>query len=266
MNYAIYNVFHSRLCEEQYAGKESHYFYAKVGNSKAEVNSDAIRRRIVDIKTLSGYEEMGSNWAESEFLFALYRTINNDPSFLSEIKYIGVSQYDHSCVCKTTGENLIDFMNTKADTITSNKVLSLVPIDFNYEIYGNAIAMDFLEPQRQRGNPLCYFRMIRNYNEYYGTSFRYSDFFNMVGKNISLCSSFVMTKDNFMEMMKFSTWAADQDNLNQFDPDRQYRAAGGFMERYYGTWIALSGKTLIEFPIESLDKNKILNETEGVTV
>jgi hypothetical protein len=251
------------LHEEQYAGKELCYYYAKVGNTEAKINSDAIRSRVVDIKTLSGYEEMGSNWAESEFLFALYRTMKKDSSFLSDVKYIGVSQYDHTCICKTTGENLIDFMNTKADLITSDKVLSLVPIDFNYEIYGNVIAMDFSEPQRQRGSPSCYFRMIGNYNKYYGTSLKYSDFFKMVGKNISLCSSFVMTKDNFMEMMKFCIWAANEDNLNQFDPARQYRAAGGFMERYYGTWIALSRKTLIEFPINQLDKTKILSEPQG---
>jgi len=259
MKYAIFNIFHSKLLEEQYAGKELSYFYAKVGNSESKIKSEAIRSRVIDIKTLSGYKDMGSNWAESEFMFALYRTMKKDSSFLSEAKHIGFSQYDHSCVNKTTGENLIDFMETKADSITSSKVLSLVPIDFNYEIYGNVIAMDFLDPQRQRGTPSCYFRMISNYNKHYNTSLKYSDFFRLMGKSISLCSSFIMTKDNFMEMMEFCVWAANEDNLNQFDPARQWRAAGGFMERYYGTWIALSDKTLIEFPVSQLDKESILN-------
>jgi len=254
MKYAIYIVFHAGLHEYLYEGDEHCYLYAKVGDSEAKISSDKIRQQVVACKDMPGFVPKGKNWAESEFLFSLYNTLEKDPDYLRGIEHIGFSQYDHTCISARHSQTVVDFMETKGHLIDKDTVLSLVPIDFQYEIYGNVIAMDFNEPQRQRGNPLCYFTMIADYNKYYGTAYTYADFFGMVGKSISLCSSFVMTRENFMDMMRFSIWASTKNNLDQFDPKREYRAAGGFMERYYGTWIALSGKKLIEFPIEQLTR------------
>jgi hypothetical protein len=251
---SMFVVFHSHLHEELYQGKENAYYYAKVGDKPASVSSAEIRNRIVTAKDLPGFVSKGKHWAESEFLFALYHTMKTDPKYLENSTHIGVTQYDHNCTSYINNEHLVDFLSEKLYTITNDVVLSLVPIEFNYEVYGNSIAMDFSDPQKQQGTPLCYFTMISNYNKYYGTSYTFSDLFRMIGKNISLCSSFVMTKENFMEMMAFCTWAADKNNLDQFDPARIWRAAGGYMERYYGCWIALSNKRLVEFPISSLPR------------
>lgn len=253
MNYAIFNVFHSRLYEEQYTGDERSYFYAKVGDAPIEIKSTTIHEQVVYAKDLSGFVNKGKHWAESEFLFALYHTMKENPEYLKDAKYIGATQYDHTIVCRNRKETLAHYMNTQSETITENTVLSLATFDLSWEVFSNAIAMDSNDPQRQRGNPSCYVTMIKDYNDYYKTSYGFQDFFRLSNNLISLCSSFVMTRENFMEMMAFSTWAASRNDLDKFDPERQYRAAGGFMERYYGVWIALSGKKLIRFDIDKLD-------------
>lgn len=251
---SMFVVFHSRLHEDLYLNNENEYFYAKVGENLIEINSEKIKNRIVVTDKLPGFVQKGKHWAESEFLFSLYFTMKNNSKYLEDSTHIGITQYDHTCTSYVTGENLINFFETNGASIGKNEVLSLVPIEFNYEVYKNSIAMDYTNPQKQQGTPLCYFTMIANYNRYYGTSYTFSDLYKMVGKNISLCSSFVMTKENFMEMMAFCTWAAEKNNLDQFDPARIWRAAGGYMERYYGTWIALSGKKTIGFPVSAMPR------------
>lgn len=252
MKYAIYNVFHSKLYEDQYAGEEDCYLYAKVGDQPEQISSDKIRNRVVQAKTLPGFVAMGSRWTESEFIFALYRTMKMDDQYLGDIDYIGFSQYDHTTKCRNRNISLASYMNDSYNLIGDNSVLSLASFSMHWEISQHCIAMDVNEPGKQRGYPICYTQMVDDYNEFYGKDLAVEDM--LMSPTISLCSSFVMSKKNFMDMMSYATWAAERNNLDQFDPHRRYRAQGGFMERYYGAWIALSGKKLIEFPIEQLQR------------
>jgi len=250
MKYAIYNVFHSKLYEDQYAGEEDCYFYAKVGDKPEQISSNKIHNRVVQAKTLPGFVAMGKRWAESEFIFALYRTMKMDDQYLGDIDYIGFSQYDHTTKCKHRNISLASYMNNSYNLIGDNNVLSLASFDMKWEITEHCIAMDVNEPGKQRGHPICYTTMVDDYNTFYGTNLFVEDM--LMSLSISLCSSFVMSKNNFMNMMSYATWAAERNNLDQFDPYRRYRAQGGLMERYYGTWIALSSKKLISFSIEKL--------------
>lgn len=253
INYSLFVIFHRALHEEIYKNKENFYSFAKVGNFPPEVNSESIKNRIVYANELPGFTEKGAHWAESEFIFALYKTLKENPNYITS-DYIGFTQYDHTSTEKNTGEDIIKYLNNFTKEISDEKIICLAPIVTNYELYQNKISMDFSNPEKQRGDPLCYFRMIKNFNNYYNTKFTFSDFYSLCGETIPLSSSFVMSKQNFMEMMNFCSWASEEDNLDQFDPKRIWRAAGGFMERYYGIWMILSKKKIINFQIDGLGK------------
>lgn len=254
MSYSIFVIFHKELHEEQYAGKEKYFKFAKVGDQPKKIRSEEINKNVVECSSLSGFTPKGKEWAESEFLISLYNTIKKDSNFLNGSTHIGFLQYDHTCISKS-GIDIIEYLNTNCEKIDSNTVLSFVPINLEWEIYSNRICMDFSDPQKQYGNPSCYFPMIAAYNKFYETKYTYSEFItNSKHKSLSLCSSFVMTVDNYMKMMEFSIWAAETQNIDQFDPAKIWRAPGGLMERYYATWLCLSNIKLIDSALGELPK------------
>lgn len=253
MNYSLFVVFHSGLHEEIYKNKENFYLFAKVGDFPLKVNSELIKNQVIYADKLEGFLKKGAHWAESEFIFALYNTLKKNPNYL-KTEYVGFTQYDHSCINMDETEYLIDYMNHFTQEVSHEKILSLVPIKTDYEIYENKIAMDFSDKEKQVGTPSCYFRMIKNYNDYYSTNYNFSDFYSMTSGYLPLCSSFVMSTKNFMEMMNYCSWATERDNLDEFDRERKWRAAGGFMERYYATWMILSKKKITNFQIKGLNR------------
>jgi len=246
-NSSLFVVFHSRLHEEQYSGIESTFLYAKVGDKPVEVTSPKIKERIVYHKEMPVSINKGKHWAESEFLISMYESMKAHPQYNNDKEWIGFMQYDH------TTEDLVPFLENNLSKLNDKTIISFVPIDMSYEIDMNHIAMDVNNPQKLQGDPLCYFLMIADYNKFYGTNHSYMSFRSR-NKTIALCSSFIITTKNFMEMMKFCTWAAEKNNLDQFDPARIHRMAGGLMERYYGCWLALSNINLIEFPLKGLPR------------
>jgi len=248
-NCSLFVVFHSRLHEEQYLGNEVAYTFVKVGDMPTQTTSPKIREGVIECCNMSGFVNKGKHWAESEFLISLYHTLKKNPNYLNGSRWLGFLQYDHTCTSRK-GEDLLAHLQENLEQIGDEKVVCFAPIDLATEINSNHIAMDFSNPQKLRGDPLCYFPMIADYNKFYGTNHKYIDFTR--NKSIALCSAFVISTVNFMKMMEFVIWAADKNNLDQFDPERKHRLAGGLMERYYGTWIALSGIELVDFPLGEL--------------
>lgn len=246
---SLHVVFHSGLHEDQYAGVEGRFTFGKVGVQPASVVNPKIVERIVDCRTLSGFKPMGSHWAESEYLFAVYRTMLKEPDWINT-PWIGFLQYDQSTQA-TDGRSLVDAVDFMLPSMEDG-VISLSPIDMGYEIHGNHIAMDFSDMRKIRGDPRCYFPMIADYNRFHGTKWSYADLIR--NDTIALCSSFVMRTDRFMDMMRFCSYAISVHDLNAFDPDRKHRFAGGLMERYYGTWIALRQLRLHRFALAGLSR------------
>lgn len=245
----MFVVFHRSLHEEEYRDSENMYHYAKVGDGDALIQNPAIASRVVDCSSLSGFVPMGSNWAESEFLFSVYRTILKEPGKWTE-PWIGFIQYDNTTTSKD-GRRLTDFLSEALPSF-GNEIVSLSPISMNYEIQFNHIAMDFNDRSKIRGDPRCYFPMIADFNRFYGTKWSYFDLIK--NNSIALCSSFLMKRETFMEMMKFCSYVTSRHDLNEFDPERKHRFAGGLMERYYGTWIALSELPVSKFELGGLAK------------
>jgi len=251
MNTRVFVVFHSQLHEHQYRGVEDLYSFVKVGDSPFSIVSENISSKVLLCKDMPGFVSKGKHWTESEFLISLYHTLKKDPSYLNETDYVGFMQYDHTIKSKD-GKSMLDYLIKHVDAMGNLGVICFAPIDLNHEITSTKIAMDPNEPQKLRGDPLCYFPMIANFNKYYGTSIRFSDFAK--NKIIPLCSSFVMSKDNFMDMMNFCVWAAERDNIDQYDPERKHRLSGGLMERYYGTWILLKGLKINIFQVDEMPR------------
>jgi hypothetical protein len=242
-------VFHSGLHEQQYQGVEDRFVFCKVGSQPVTVKNPNILEGVSYCESLLGFEPMGSHWAESEFLFALYKTMLKEPDRI-KTPWIGFLQYDNS-VLSNEGERLVDFIDKRLEHMEDG-VVSFAPIPIEYEIDVNHIAMDFSDPQKFQGNPLCYFPMIAQYNKFYGTKCSYSDLFR--NDCLALCSSFIMKTSRFMEMMKFCSWMTTVVDLNLFDPLRKHRIAGGFMERYYAMWIALQRVHMHKFKLQELPR------------
>mgnify|MGYP007062759668 FL=1 len=230
-------------------GNEEAYTFVKVGDMSAEISSPKIREGVVVCRNMPGFVDKGKHWAESEFLISLYHSLKKSPNCLNDSRWVGFLQYDHTCTSRK-GESLLAHLQKNLEKIGDKKIVCFAPINLATEVNSTRIAMDFSNPQKLQGDPLCYFPMIADYNKFYGTNHKYTDFIR--NKTIALCSAFVMSTTNFMKMMEFVIWAADKNNLDQFDPERKHRLAGGLMERYYGTWIALSGIELVEFPLGEL--------------
>lgn len=245
-NATLYIIFHSSLHEKQYEGIEHEFVFAKVGDHPMSVLSNRISSRTMEASSLSGFKSMGKHWAESEFIFALHRT----PDSVST-DWVGFLQYDNTVVSKS-GQRITDVLSASLDTMSHDSVVSFAPVDTKYEIDVNHIAMDFTNPQKIRGDPRCYFPMVADYNRFYGTKHSYQDLLRH--PKLPLCSAFLMRREKFGEMMRFCEWVVERNDLNRFDPDRKHRMAGGYMERYYAMWIALSGLTLHTLQIDELNR------------
>jgi len=234
-NCSLFVIFHSRLHEEQYMGNEEAYTFAKVGDMPAKISSLKIRDGVIDCRNMPVFVDKGKHWAESEFLISLYYSLKKTPNCLNGSRWVGFLQYDHTCTSRK-GENVLDHLQENLEQIGDEKIVCFAPID---------LANDSKQVP-------CYSMMIADYNEFYGTNHKYTDFIG--NKTIALCSAFVISTANFMKMMEFAIWAADKNNLDQFDPERKHRLSGGLMERYYGTWIALTGLGIHEFQVDELPK------------
>jgi hypothetical protein len=242
-------VFHSGLHEQQYEGVEDRFVFCKVGSQPVTVKNPNILERVSYCESLLGFVPMGSHWAESEFLFALYRTMLREPGRI-KTPWIGFLQYDHKTTTED-GRKLSEFIRKDLSKI-DDAVVSLSPIDTYFEMNVNRIAMDFEDRNKLCGNPSCYFPMIALYNKFYGTKHKYTDLFR--SEIIALCSSFIMRTERFVEMMRFCEYATSIYDLNTFDTERKHRMAGGLMERYYGMWIALQAIPLMTFQLKSLPR------------
>jgi hypothetical protein len=132
---------------------------------------------------------------------------------------------------------------------TKDDVIAFAPFDMAYEIHANKIAMDYNNPNKLQGDPSCYFPMIADYNKYYSKEPKKSYGDLVRSKTISLCSSFFVHRDAFMDMMEFCSWTIKNRDLNFYDTERVLRLAGGYMERYYGMWFILRGLNIENFPV-----------------
>jgi hypothetical protein len=82
----------------------------------------------------------------------------------------------------------------------------------------------------------CYIKILEHYNNYYKTDAMLN---KLQDKKINLCSAFMTTTDNFIDLAGFLRYAIESRYLDKFDSHHRYRFQGGMMERYIGIYSAL---------------------------
>ena len=248
----MFCLFHRGLREEIYSPYKDgqHKFsFVRVGNHEYSIKSDWISAAVLDANLLPNFKAYGSRWAEFEFLLNLV----SDPSTFDSIvtgDWIGMTQYDHSMEIEFSNMPVFDFFGWKW---SSNKIrpdadyfaMRTFPLR-EYELPVNRTCMDYSNPQRLQGNPSCYFAMADHFNEYYGTTKSAYDIFLHDENKLPLCSSFIMHRDSFKDMVHYLRWVADNKNLDSFDPAKTCRQQGGLMERYLASWFVFKGMRMFD--------------------
>ena len=178
------------------------------------------------------FRALGAWYAESEFIYNL--SLNNP--LISDLDFVGFLHHDYDMRPLTLSQ-----LDTALETC---EVVSFESYLFE-EDYRQNIMMDLRFPNQLQGKGKnCYDQILEDYNDYYGTQFSLED---LLGREINLCSAFLMKTDLFKNMMVFIAFIIESGKLDKFDRSHKYRIQGGFLERYYAVWICLkrlSMKTL----------------------
>jgi hypothetical protein len=248
----MFCLFHKRLCEEIYEPyKDSQHkiTFVRVGNHDYSVKSEWIRDNIFDANTLPNFNSYGANWAEYEFLLNL---VSHPSTFDSVVvgEWIGMTQYDHGMEIGFSKMPLFDFFGWKMSSheITNDiNYFALRTFSLReYELAVNRTCMDYKNPQKLQGDPSCYITMAEHFNEYYKTNKSPYEIFLHDENKLPLCSSFIMHRDAFRDLVGYLRWIADNKNIDCFDPSNRHRQQGGLMERYLASWFVFKGMRMFD--------------------
>lgn len=197
-------------------------------------NSPTMDVPVIQMCELPGYVPLGSHWAESEAIYAIWRS-----GLHKSLEWVGFTQWDKP-LRLTKGPRRRGFTQTLEDQLrnSSEKAhFSLETHNFRKEARQRILA-DFNQPSKQTGKGVsAYQKILDDFNEFYGTRMTILDL--RLAKKINLVSSFVIHSGKFEEMMTFFDWVVRTRNLDKLDPERKFRAQGGLAERYFGVWLAL---------------------------
>lgn len=242
-------VFHKELVKEYY-NKDIIDKYSFINVSPTNKIELPPAFSVFNQFEFENFYPIGKIYTESEVLYNVYKN-----KYLTEgIEYIGFLQYD-------IDSTSIDRFSLES-WINSYQHINFQPYIFDSD-YNQKILMDDNQPQKRRGNGVnCYDVIIADYNKYYKTNFNVQD---LKGKTINLCSSFLLKKELFVEMMEFVTPIIESRRLEDFDTQHKYRIQGGLLERYYAVWIAFQNLNdfvfkLEHFFAESTVQDSILNK------
>lgn len=221
----LFVVFHQDLKEEYYnSSLASNYIFVNV-NPKNDLNLINPSYKILNQFEINNFISLGKFFAESEVIYNVYKNIY----LYQDINYIGFLQHDIDSAILT--KELVD------DLISNFDHINLQPYLFETD-YDQKILMDEAQPNKKTGKGInCYDVILEDYNVYYETNYKLSDLSN---KTLNLCSSFILKKTLFVEMMSFVSSIIESNKLDKFDTERQHRIQGGYLERYYAVWLALN--------------------------
>lgn len=176
---------------------------------------------VLNLYDLPGFIPLGKWYTETEVIYNIYK----DPFLLEGMDHVGFIHYD------------IDFGPVSAsslgEALRSYDLINFQPNSFKGDMEQH-ILMDPEQPDVLSGEGRnCYLSIFEDFSRYYGTSHEPEQY---LGRNINLCSCFLMKKELFYKMMEFAAVIIESRKLDHFDSNRRYRIQGGFMERYYGVW------------------------------
>lgn len=230
--------------------------YYSVLNVGTKPIRDELHLNVFQQEKLDNFTAIGSNWAESEAIFNVYRS-----KIYQDLDYVGFIQYDKQLVFKSPLRRYLTNHSGVTDAIQKKiKQGNLLHISFethNFDVdYSQKILADFTQPNTLVGYGLnCYDKIIDDLNEFLGSNFTLSDL--STKKLINLCSCFLVDRTTFEEMMIFFDWVVATRNLDQLDTNRNHRLQGGLAERYFGAFLSLRGPGLVDFNIPHHDLKTI---------
>jgi hypothetical protein len=222
--YELFVIFHKGLKEEYYnESLISNYTFVNV-NRNNEQRATYPDYRIINQFDFKDFYSLGKWYTESEVIYNIFK---NDYLY-KDLEYLGFLQHDIDSSILT--ESILD------DLLSGRQHINFQPYLFD-EDYNQKILMDPRSPEKRVGSGInCYDVILNDYNAFYHTDFKIDD---LKGRTVNLCSSFLIRKDLFVEMMRFVVPIIEAGKLDKFDTKHKYRVQGGYLERYYAVWLAL---------------------------
>jgi len=251
-NIQMFCLFHKGLREdiyEPYKNSQHKFSFVRMGNHEYNIKTDWIRNAVIDSNKLSDFKTYGYRWAEYEFILNIISNPSTFDSIVTE-EWIGLTQYDHDVKLLISDMSIFEFFDWK---FSSNKIrndvdyfaLRTFPLR-EYELAVNQTCMDYSDTQRLRGHPSCYSVMASHYNEYYNSNKGIYDILLHDENKLPLCSSVIMHRDAFKDLIIYLRWVSDNKNIDCFDPLNTCRQQGGLMERYLASWFVFKGMRMFD--------------------
>ena len=240
----IFIVYHDKIFHENYTKDTlfdlNLYTFLKVGDN--EKHDDSFH---VHIKQLETYIPLGKHYAEAEAIYNIYK----NPEMYENLDFIGFSQYDKPHQFRNKdGFNVTEEI---LNNLAPNTHISLESYLFEVDL-AQQIMMDEAYPNQLTGyGRNAYVGILTEYNQFFKTHYSFDD---LMGKEINLCSSYILPVANWLNVMKFISEVIESKRLDKFDTERKYRLQGGLLERYFGVAIMLEGLKSINLTIEHISQ------------
>jgi len=229
-------IFHDTLHIEFYhKSLWNEYIFINVRkDNKNVVEYKKLGLQIINLYDFKDFHSIGKWYTESEVMYNIFKN-----KYLYENEdFIGFSQHDID-TSEITKDKLIEFFKTQNH-------INFQPYNFETD-FNQKILMDEKKPNTLRGKGKnVYFSILEDYNEFYKTQYIIK---NLENKELNLCSTFIITKNLFENMMVFTSKIIESRKLDHFDTERKNRIQGGFLERYYGVWLAFANTTNYSLPL-----------------
>jgi hypothetical protein len=228
MNWKIFIVTHGPVVEDYYANDPDFSFDNFVLFNVSNTQITHNKFHVLNKSDILNYVELGKWYAEAEVIYNISKC-----RLYNGLDYIGFFHWDYELKCFDPS---VGYHVSKAIESYINKAIPFISFstfDFMYA-YNLKVMLDVNYPNQCYGDGKnCFDAILEEYNVYYGKNILLDD---IKGKQINLCSAFLVEKNVFEDLMGFYTYIIDKGYLNQFDNRHEYRFQGVIMERYIGVF------------------------------
>ena len=190
----------------------------------SDTRLDDDRFEIINACDIPGYEFLGKDWAESEVIYNAYKL-----NLFSDIDFVGLIHYDFNLYCP------------EYDTyrITENIENILQKYEWiSFFAQNESLIRGIYDVLMDDRKPNCLFvkhsgldspKSCLDYLENIITS--ETGLTEHISSNVSLCCSFLSSRDKFLDVGRMISAIKDSNILNKFDTEKRHRYPGQVMER-----------------------------------
>jgi len=243
-HYEIYYLYHNRVFPQYYGNQIDQVTFVKMDKGSYIFPS----KKHIHLIKAPWFKPIGKEWAEYEFYYSLYKGYLEGKVELPE--YLGFIQYDMEFKGKEDrykNTSIIDFIEELIEKkeLHEKTLISFQPYDFEM-IYNQHYILD---PQRtdvtcDLSYENCLVTILRECNAYLYQN-RAIDTFE--GVQLSICGSFLLHRNVFIQVMEFLSIVIEDDRLCVFDKNKRYQ--GGMAERYIAIFLIFLDLEQNEFDV-----------------